>query len=62
MVVLTADIPPLLSIGFMDYMGTIIDLPAKMIKFSSHNMAVPLTELPSGHRSIPLVDWTGGTL
>ena len=61
MVVLTADIPPLLSIGFMDYMGTIIDLPAKMIRFSSHNMTVPLTELPSGHRSIPLVDWAGGT-
>ena len=61
MVVLTADIPPLLSIGFMDYMGTIIDLPAKLIRFSFHNMTVPLTELPSGHRSIPLVDWAGGT-
>ncbi|CAE7735919.1 unnamed protein product [Symbiodinium sp. CCMP2592] len=60
MVVLTADIPPLLSIGFLDFMGGIIDLPAKELRLSKYQTAVPLKELPSGHRSIPLIEWTGG--
>ncbi|OLP83560.1 hypothetical protein AK812_SmicGene35647 [Symbiodinium microadriaticum] len=60
MVVLATDIPPLLSIGFMDFMGTVIDLPAKEVRFTKHRCTLPLNELPSGHRSIPLVEWPGG--
>ena len=61
MVVLSADVPPLLSIGFLTFLGALIDLPKNQVVFSKFGLQVPMTVLPSGHRTVPLVEWKGGT-
>ena len=60
MVVLTAGIPPLLSIGFLTFLGSLLDLPRNKIIFSKFGQEVPMPILPSGHRTISLVEWAGG--
>ena len=58
MVVLAADIPPLLSVGFLDFLGTIVNLPENKVRFENFGVEIPMHKLPSGHRTIPLISWS----
>ena len=55
--VLKGGIPPLLSIGFMDFLGTSIDLKKNEVHFSLLDVSLPLKRLASGHRTLNLFDW-----
>ena len=59
MTVLEGSIPPLLSVGFLDFLGTTIDLEKNQIRFSTLGLELSMAKLPSGHRTISLVQWDG---
>lgn len=61
MTVLEADIPPLLSIGFLEFLGAKIDLQKNTVFFERLGAELSMKRLPSGHRTVPLCDWPGGT-
>ena len=58
--VLKADIPPLLSVGFLEFLQASIDLPSNVIQLKRLGLTLPMKKLTSGHRTIPLVKWEGG--
>lgn len=60
MTVIDADIPPLVSVGFLDFLGTSLNLPKNKIVFEKLGITMPISKLPSGHRTIELCDWPGG--
>ena len=60
MTVLKESIPPLLSVGFLDFLGSIINLPENSIHFGRLKCTVPLKKLGTGHRSIELFSWQDG--
>ncbi|CAE7324282.1 RE1, partial [Symbiodinium necroappetens] len=59
MTVLEENIPPLLSVGFLEFLKTCIDLEEDPVSFRRLGVTMPLTKQPSGHRTIPLVQWKG---
>ena len=58
MTVLKNDIPPLLSVGFLDFLKAKIDLSKNTISLSEIGVRLSMGKLPSGHRTIPLVQWS----
>ena len=60
MTVIEEPIPPLLSVGFLEFLGVIIDLPKNEIRSQKLQCSLPLTKLPSGHRTMQMLQW-GGT-
>ena len=61
MTVLAANIPPLLSVGFLEHLGAKIDLINNVALFQSIEVSVGMRRLSTGHRCIPIVSWNGGT-
>ncbi|CAE7394712.1 unnamed protein product [Symbiodinium sp. CCMP2592] len=60
MTVLEENIPPLLSVGFLEFLKTCIDLEEDSVSFRRLGVKMSLTRQPSGHRTIPLTQWGGG--
>ncbi|CAK8986694.1 CCHC-type domain-containing protein [Durusdinium trenchii] len=60
MTVLEANIPPLLSVGFLEFLKTKIDLEENRVFFGKLGVDMSMQRLPSGHRCVSLVEWTGG--
>ena len=61
MTVLDGSIPPLLSVGFLEFLRTKMDLEKNTISFGALGLELLMKKLPTGHRSISLNDWKGGT-
>ena len=61
MTVLEERIPPLLSVGFLDFLGAVISLPDNKVFMKKLDVELPMRRLPTGHRTINVVQWTGGT-
>ena len=59
-VVIEDNIPPLLSVGLLEHLGARIDLVSNNIHFHNIDVGMRMTNLPSGHRAIQLVQWAGG--
>ena len=49
------NIPHLLSVGLLDHVGAIIDLPNNCIKYQKSNHVDKMHKLDSGHRAIQIV-------
>ena len=60
MTVLDGSIPPLLSVGFLEFLRTKMDLEKNTISFGALGLELLMKKLPTGHRSISLNDWKGG--
>ena len=58
MTVLKNDIPPLLSVGFLDSLKAKIDLDKNVINLTGIGVRLTMGKLSSGHRTIPLVQWS----
>ena len=58
--VLQGNIPPLLSVGFLDHLKAAIDLETNKINMKALGLELTMSKLPSGHRTISLVQWGGG--
>ena len=56
--VLESDVPPLLSVGFLEFLGAEISLVSNTIRFTEIDVEVPMQRLSTGHRTIPLVQWS----
>ena len=61
MLVLEGGIPPLLSVGFLDFLKASINLEDNVIKFGALGLELPMRKLVTGHRTIPMVQWKGGS-
>ncbi len=57
MTVLKNDIPPLLSVGLLDFLKAKIDLEKNTIHLKQIDVKLTMGRLTSGHRTIPLVQW-----
>ena len=60
MTVLQGSIPPLLSVGFLEFLEASIDLPKNKIELGKLGCALPMKKLHTGHRTIQLFDWQKG--
>ena len=60
MTVLEGAIPPLLSVGFLDFLQAEIRLPENVIEMKALGVTLPMRKLHTGHRTIPLIQWNGG--
>ena len=60
MTVIEEPIPPLLSVGFLEFLGVVIDLPKNEVRSQKLQCSLPLTKLPSGQRTMQMLQW-GGT-
>ena len=60
MTVLEGNVPPLLSVGFSDYLKASIDLAENKITFRSLDLEMSMNKISTGHRTISLVQWSGG--
>ena len=60
MTVLEGNIPPLLSVGFLDFLKASMDLENNTISLKTLGLELSMKRLSSGHRTIPLVQWQGG--
>ena len=58
-IVVQENIPPLLSVGFLEHVGAAIDLISNEIHLRTIGVHMKMRQLPSGHRAIPLVQWDG---
>eukprot|EP00913_Durusdinium_trenchii_P003264 g3020.t1 len=57
--VVDGDVPQLLSIGLLEYGQAIIDTGADKIDFKKFNTSAKMTRLPSGHRTLDVIEWGG---
>ena len=55
--ILEHDVPPLLSVGFLEFLGAEIKLVSNQIFFSNIDVKISMHRLSTGHRTIPLVNW-----
>ena len=60
MLVLKEDIPPLLSVGFLDFLDAQIFLSQDRVRLGRFGVDLPLKRLPSGHRTMSLIGWSSG--
>ncbi|CAE7227097.1 GIP, partial [Symbiodinium sp. CCMP2456] len=58
-IVVQENIPPLLSVGFLEHLGASFDLRSNEINLQAIGVQMKMHLLPSGHRAIPLVQWNG---
>ncbi|CAE7545258.1 unnamed protein product [Symbiodinium sp. CCMP2592] len=59
-IVIEGPVPPLLSVGLLAHLGVRLDLETEEIQFKALDISMPMTRLPSGHRTVPLLQWDGG--
>ena len=59
-VVIEGGVPPLLSVGLLEHLGASLDLVSNRLNFKKIGVEMKMTNLPTGHRAIPLVQWNGG--
>ena len=59
-VVIEGGVPPLLSVGLLEHLGASMDLVTNRIHFKAIDVEMKMTNLPTGHRAIQLVQWPGG--
>ncbi|CAE6937198.1 unnamed protein product [Symbiodinium sp. CCMP2456] len=59
-VVIEGNVPPLLSVGLLEYLGASFSLVNDQVTFEKIGVTRKMTREPSGHRTIPLVEWPGG--
>ncbi|CAE7309094.1 unnamed protein product, partial [Symbiodinium necroappetens] len=59
-VVIENNVPPLLSVRLLEHLGAQMDLVSNREHFRKIGVDMKMTNLPTGHRAIPLVEWTGG--
>ena len=59
-VVIENNVPPLLSVGLLEHLGARLDLLSNQVSFRKIGVDMKMTNLPTGHRAIPLVQWPGG--
>ncbi|OLP76476.1 hypothetical protein AK812_SmicGene43580 [Symbiodinium microadriaticum] len=59
-VVIENNVPPLLSVGLLEHLGAQMDLVSNRVHFRKIGVDMKMTNLPTGHRAIPLVEWSGG--
>ena len=57
MTVLEGSVPPLLSVGFLDFLGATLDLPQNLLHLKQFDQTISMNRLPSGHRTIELFQW-----
>ena len=55
--ILEHDVPPLLSVGFLEFLGAEIKLVTNQLLFTNIDVKILMRRLSSGHRTIPLVNW-----
>ena len=60
MTVLEDNIPPLLSVGFLEFLGAQIDLETNELELRRLGVRLSMNRLASGHRCISLIEWSGG--
>ena len=60
-VVIEGGVPPLLSVGLLEHLGASMDLVTNRIHFKAIDVEMKMTNLPTGHRAIQLVQWPGGS-
>ena len=58
--VIENNVPPLLSVGLLEHLGAQMDLVSNRVHFRKIGVDMKMTNLPTGHRAIPLVEWSGG--
>ena len=60
MTVLSANIPPLLSVGLLEHLGAKIDLEFNTMELKAIDRTLPMRRLHTGHRCISLIEWCTG--
>ena len=58
--VIQSNVPPLLSVGLLEHLGASFDLVTNQISFEKIGVRLRMGVQDSGHRTIPLVQWSGG--
>ena len=58
--VIQSNVPPLLSVGLLEHLGASFDLVTNQINFDKIGVKLRMGVQASGHRTIPLVQWSGG--
>eukprot|EP00439_Symbiodinium_sp_Y106_P037017 s2656_g4.t1 len=58
--VIDGEVPPLLSVGLLEHLGANMDLTTNEVRLKNIDVNLKMVSLPSGHRAIQLVEWTGG--
>ena len=58
--VIQSNVPPLLSVGLLEHLGASFDLVTNQISFDKIGVKLRMGVQASGHRTIPLVQWSGG--
>ena len=58
--VIDGEVPPLLSVGLLEHLGTSMDLTTNEVRFKNIGVDLSMVNLPSGHKAVPLVQWEGG--
>ena len=61
MTIVQEDIPQLLSVGLLEHAGAIIDVARNQLEFKSLGSSATMNRLSSGHRTIDVASWKGGT-
>ena len=59
--VVREDIPQLLSVGLLEHAGAVIDIAQNKIDFRSFGSSTNMTRIGSGHRTISVAAWKGGS-
>ena len=55
--ILESEVPPLLSVGFLEYLGAEISLVTNLIRFTKIEVELLMNRLSTGHRTISLIHW-----
>ena len=55
--ILDNDVPPLLSVGFLEFLGAEISLVTNLIRFTEIDVELQVNRLSTGHRTISLIQW-----
>ena len=58
--VIQSNVPPLLSVGLLEHLGASFDLVTNQISFEKIGVRLRMGVQDFGHRTIPLVQWSGG--
>ena len=55
--ILESEVPPLLSVGFLEFLGAEISLVSNLIRFTKIEVELLMNRLSTGHRTISLIHW-----
>ena len=58
--VVQEDIPRVLSVGFLETLGSVIDTEANVLKYGNYSSEDHMHRMPSGHHTIDITQWEGG--